>query len=130
MSSRDGESSGGSSARDCDGHGGVCLSSVLPFDVELFVSNIESGINVPDSVGVSFGSSCANHVSIWSSLSSGRDASNLKIIVGSGVDSRQNEGFGSSWEGVDLDVDPDTSSVSSVGKVPFLVFGIGPHNGE
>lgn len=106
------------------------MRSVLPFDVELFVSNIESGINVPDSVGVCFGSSSTNHVSIWSSLSRGRNTGNLEIIVGSGVDSRQNEGLGSSWQGVDLDVDPDSSSVSSVGKVPFLVCFICPYQGE
>lgn len=87
MTSRDGKGSGGSSARDGGRHGSVCLRSVLPFDVELFVGKVESGINVPDSVRVSFGSSSRNHVSIWSSLASGRDTSNLNIIVRSRIES-------------------------------------------
>jgi len=45
------EGSGGSSARNGGGHGGEWNSSVLPSDVELFIGQIVSGIDVEDSRG-------------------------------------------------------------------------------
>jgi len=97
------------------------LSSILPSDVESLVSDVESGINVPETVRVSsVGSSLGLH-SIWSSLSVGRNTSDLDIIVRSRVKSSKNEwGFGGRGS-VDLDIDPDSSGMDSVGNVPSLV---------
>jgi len=114
------ESSGGSSARDGDRDGCVSHWSVLPLDVELLVVKVEPGKDVPDTIGGSFVGSSGHHVSVWSSLSSGRDTSDLEVVVRSRVESSHSKGSVVGGFGVGSNIDPNSGSgVSSVGNVPL-----------
>lgn len=94
--------------------------------MELLVSQVESGIDVPDTIWSSFVGSSRDFISIWSSLSRSGDSGDLEIVVGSRVESSDNKRLGGGGHRGDWDIDPDSSSVNSVGNVPFFVGLVSP----
>lgn len=86
--------------------------------MELFVGLVETSIQVVDSVGGSFVGSSLDCVSEGSSLSRGRDTSNVEVVVGSRHQSSQDEGSGGGGQSGDSDVHPNSVGVDFVGKVP------------
>jgi hypothetical protein len=100
---------------------------LLPSDVELLVSQVESGVNVPDTSGSSFVGSGRDFISIWSSLSSGGDGGDLEVVVGSRVESSNDKRSGG---GRDWDIDPDSCTMNSVGNVPSFVGSVSPGQGD